>query len=253
MTECPKSPGMNCVINSLNTRSSLSQGFDMGSLNGFKDIIVGDTFLGKNSLCIKLARFDITWWPLGLLNLAFEKLCFCNGVDLGIVYLRLHGCSPFLHPVCVRQTISDCQEITPQHVRQPIFNEHVDDATLVSPLTRDGAPHPGADRTAGSAVAAAANRKRRVTYPEQAVACRCKFVVVGIKVGGLFGAEAAAFLRKLAVARAREMPARLRTATRQASLHRWMGQWRQAASGRAFGGCARHLLRAQQPPACPHR
>ena len=35
------------------------------------------------------------------------------------------------------------------------------DTTLVSPLTRDGAPRPGADRTA-----AAANRKRRETYPE---------------------------------------------------------------------------------------
>ena len=50
-----------------------------------------------------------------------------------------------------------------------------------------------------------------------------KLVVVGIKVGGRFGAEAAAFPRKLAVARAREMAARLRTATRQASLHLWMG------------------------------
>ena len=152
------------------------------------------------------------------------------------------------------------------------------DTTLVSPLTRDGAPRPGADRTAGSAVAAAANRKWRETYPEMAVARRCKLVVVGIEVGGRFGAEAAAFLRKLAVARAREVPARLRSATRQASLHRWMGmlataaqralahsllelplaggrcvQRRRAASGRASGGRARHSLRAQQPPACPHQ
>ena len=103
------------------------------------------------------------------------------------------------------------------------------DTTLVSPLTRDGAPRPGADRTAGSAVAAAANRKRRETYPELAVARRCKLVVVGIEVGGRFGAEAAAFLRKLAVARAREVPARLRSATRQASLHRWMGMLATAA------------------------
>ena len=88
------------------------------------------------------------------------------------------------------------------------------DTTLVSPLTRDGAPRLGADRTAGSAVAAAANRK---------------LVVVGIEVGGRFGAEAAAFLRKLAMARAREVPARLRSATRQASLHRWMGMLATAA------------------------
>ena len=103
------------------------------------------------------------------------------------------------------------------------------DTTLVSPLTRAGAPRPGADRTAGSSVAAAANRKRRETYPELAVARRCKLVVVGIEVGGRFGAEAAAFLRKLAVARAREVPARLRSATRQASLHQWMGMLATAA------------------------
>ena len=103
------------------------------------------------------------------------------------------------------------------------------DTTLVSPLTRDGAPRPGANRTAGSAVAAAAYRKRQVTYPELAVARRCKLVVVGIEVGGRFGAEAAAFLRKLAVARAWEMPTRLRTATRQAPLHRWMGKLATAA------------------------
>ena len=52
---------------------------------------------------------------------------------------------------------------------------------------------------------------------------RCKLVVVGIAVGRRFGAEAAAFLCRLAVARAREVPARLRTATRQAFLHLWMG------------------------------
>ena len=71
------------------------------------------------------------------------------------------------------------------------------------------------------------NRKRRETYPELAVARRCKLVVVGIEAAG-FGAEAAAFLRKLVVARAREVRAPPptpppRSATRQASLHRWMG------------------------------
>ena len=86
---------------------------------------------------------------------------------------------------------------------------------LVSPLTRDEAPRPDTDRTAGSAVAAAANRKRCETYPELAVARRCKLVEAGIEV-----VEVATFLRKLAVARAGEVPVRLRTATRQAFLHR---------------------------------
>ena len=143
------------------------------------------------------------------------------------------------------------------------------------PLTRDGAAHPGADRTAGSAVAAAANRKRGETYPELAVARRWKLAVVGIEVGWRFGAEAAAFLRKLAVARARKMPARLRAATRQASLHQWVGmlatggwacwpptgplfagtaagkgrcsQRRRATFGRAFGGHAWHPSRLPAP------
>ena len=72
---------------------------------------------------------------------------------------------------------------------------------------------------------------------------RCKLVVVSVEVGGRFGAEAAAFLRKLAAARARDVPARLRFAARQASLHRWTGMLAIAAQ-RAF---AHSLL--ELPPA----
>ena len=63
---------------------------------------------------------------------------------------------------------------------------------------------------------------------------------VGVEVGGLggrFGAEAAAFLRKLAAAKAREVPARLRSAARQASLHRWTGLWQSLRSGRLPTHC----------------
>ena len=40
------------------------------------------------------------------------------------------------------------------------------DATLVSPVTRNGRPHDGADNYAGLAVGNAARRKRRQAYPE---------------------------------------------------------------------------------------
>ena len=40
------------------------------------------------------------------------------------------------------------------------------DATLVSPLARDGRPHQGADARPSWALCNAAKRKRRQTYPE---------------------------------------------------------------------------------------
>ena len=40
------------------------------------------------------------------------------------------------------------------------------DATLVSPVSRDGRPHPGTETQPGLAVRTAARRKRRQTYPE---------------------------------------------------------------------------------------
>ena len=48
-------------------------------------------------------------------------------------------------------------------------------------------------------------------------------------MGGRFSREAAAFLRQLAKARARESPARLRPAVQRASLHRWTGMLAVAA------------------------
>eukprot|EP00439_Symbiodinium_sp_Y106_P014447 s5474_g2.t1 len=71
-----------------------------------------------------------------------------------------------------------------------------------------------------------------ITYPELAVARLCKLVVLGLEVGGRFSREAAAFLRQLAKARARESPARLRPAVERALLHRWTGM--RAAAQRAL-------------------
>ena len=52
-----------------------------------------------------------------------------------------------------------------------------------------GEPHPHADVQPGIAVTAAARRKRHQTYPELEHARRCRLVVVGLEVGGRFGAE----------------------------------------------------------------
>ena len=57
------------------------------------------------------------------------------------------------------------------------------DATLVSPLTRDGSPQPAADAQPGVSLARAAQRKRRHTYPELLRARRCR-LVVGLETGG---------------------------------------------------------------------
>ena len=95
------------------------------------------------------------------------------------------------------------------------------DATLVSPLTRAGEPHPRADVEPGHCVAAAARRKRHGTYPELQRARRCRLVVIGLEVGGRFGVEAATFLRLLARHRAATVPAHLRPAARAAWISRW--------------------------------
>ena len=97
------------------------------------------------------------------------------------------------------------------------------DTTLVSPVSRDGTARARADREPGAAASDAARRKRQETYPEILAARRCKLVVVGLEVGGRLTAETVTFLRLLADARARAAPTRLRSATRQASVHRWTG------------------------------
>ena len=99
------------------------------------------------------------------------------------------------------------------------------DATIVSPVTRAGDARPGADVHPGRAVDSAARRKRRQTYPELERARRYRLVVVGVEVGGRFGAEAATWLRLLAGQRALEVPApcALRAAARAAWVARWSG------------------------------
>ena len=52
------------------------------------------------------------------------------------------------------------------------------DATIVSPVTRNGEEQPGADVQPGRALLGAARRKRRQTYPELVRARRCRLVVL---------------------------------------------------------------------------
>ena len=97
------------------------------------------------------------------------------------------------------------------------------DAIIVSPDTRAGEAQPEADVHPGRAVDGAARRKRHQTYPELVRARRCRLVVVGVEVGGRFGAEAATWLRLLAGQRALEVPVPLRAAARSAWVARWSG------------------------------
>ena len=96
------------------------------------------------------------------------------------------------------------------------------DATMVSPLGRDGQPKGSSARQAGAVLEQAARRKRE-TYPEVLTARRCRLVVFGIEVGGRWNGEARDLLRALARAKARERPQWLRASALQAFHQRWSG------------------------------
>ena len=96
------------------------------------------------------------------------------------------------------------------------------DATLVSPLRRDGRPQPRADVIDGAQLLEARRRKER-RYAELLRSRRCRLVVVGIEVGGRWSDEALDFVRCLARAKARQHPRLLQASARMAYAHRWTG------------------------------
>ena len=96
------------------------------------------------------------------------------------------------------------------------------DTTLVSPLTSAGVPRCRRGSTAGAALVEARRAKER-TYPEFADAGRCRLIVLGLEVGGRWSAEAAAFIRSLARARARSAAVTQRAACVAAFVTRWSG------------------------------
>ena len=102
------------------------------------------------------------------------------------------------------------------------------DTTLVSPLTSTGHPRQRWGDFTGAALADARRAKER-TYPELFRGGRCRLVVVAMEVGGRWSGEAATFIRSLAQARSRGVPAPLRPATAQAYIARWSGLLTHAA------------------------
>lgn len=102
------------------------------------------------------------------------------------------------------------------------------DTTLVSPLTSTGQPRQRRGEFTGAALADARRAKER-TYPELLRGGRCQLVVVALEVGGRWSREAATFIRSLAHARSRAVPAPLRQATAQAYIARWSGLLTHAA------------------------
>ena len=107
------------------------------------------------------------------------------------------------------------------------------DATLVSPLTRDGQPREGqprrrAGRFTGAALQDARRRKER-TYPELIGSRRCRLVVLGIETGGRWSEEASMFVKLLAQAKARQSPPLLQTSLAAALISRWTASLSHAA------------------------
>ena len=101
------------------------------------------------------------------------------------------------------------------------------DATLVAPLSRNGAARPRADQVAGATIAHATRKKRHQTYPELLRASQCRLVVFALETGGRWGDEALDLLRRLARAKAREAPPWLRASAAQGWANHWSGrgQW----------------------------
>ena len=94
------------------------------------------------------------------------------------------------------------------------------DATLVSPLKRNGEARPRAHWEDGAALKDA--RKAKATrYPELLLSRRCQLLCAGMEVGGRWDEQAYAFLVELALAKAQEVPRTLRGA----ATHSWLQQW----------------------------
>ena len=83
------------------------------------------------------------------------------------------------------------------------------DATMVSPLTRDGEPHPHAASCDGASLRRRERRKRDA-YPELCEPGPQRLVVLGNEVGGRWNDQARTFLRTLTRLRGYRAPAAVR-------------------------------------------
>ena len=98
------------------------------------------------------------------------------------------------------------------------------DATLVSPMSRNGRPQPRAVDSDG---------RKEAKYAELLQSRRCRLVVLGIEIGGRWSDEALEFVRLLAKSKARAYPRLLRKSAQLAWSSRWLGLLAVAAH-RAF-------------------
>ena len=94
------------------------------------------------------------------------------------------------------------------------------DATMVSPLTRQGQPIPRAAAHDGAALTRAEQRKRR-TYPELLHSPFGRLVILACEVGGRWNADALRTVSDLAKHKSRGAPALLRPSARAAWHYRW--------------------------------
>ena len=94
------------------------------------------------------------------------------------------------------------------------------DATLVSPLHRNGLAHAGAAEEDGIALQAARRRKER-RYPELLEGGPATLVVLAFEVGGRWSSESWDFLKKLVRLRVRRAPHLLRRAAALGWHRRW--------------------------------
>jgi hypothetical protein len=94
------------------------------------------------------------------------------------------------------------------------------DATLRCVCSADGSPRARA-HWEDAAVLTDAIKDKAEHYPELAGGGRCQLIVFPVEVGGRFGQSAVKFMRELAAAKARSVPAYLRRATAEALYSRW--------------------------------
>ena len=117
------------------------------------------------------------------------------------------------------------------------------DATIVSPLTREGRPVARAASQDGVALERAELRKRR-TYHELVGSPYGRLVVLGCEVGGRWNEDAVRFISNLAAFKARAAPRMLQAIAKTSWAVRWWGllsvaaQSALAATTLAFGGPA---------------
>ena len=94
------------------------------------------------------------------------------------------------------------------------------DATLVSPVRRDGTAYPRTAAENGVRLEAA-RRRKELKYPELLDQRRSKLVVAALEIGGQWFEEAWTFFTLLAQAKARSAPGVMRRSTTYTLLRRW--------------------------------